>query len=510
MNRKKQPAISIITRAYNVEEYIHECADSVLGQSFTDFEWIVLNNGSTDETGKIIKEYADRDFRIRLFTNNENYNKIESCQGFYSYVDLLRETRGRYLTDLDSDDLLKKDYLKTLYETAMEHQTDIVSVGAIHFKEDPVHHTKQTLRTIYSKSFTHKDISRMGENIQDFLCAFGTTWGKLVIRSLYLDNLEYIFHRPPYLSYGGDTYTMLRLLQLARSCVCIEEPLYLYRLRNDSTSWRDYYEERPKVYDTIFHTQYQLLKKWGQLHLENIFRLCVSHSECLLNDRMVICLHRNMSMEKKVELIQRTFDNALYKGYICDFAPEIKQELDNKNFEIFYYFWEHCQATEIMLFYRCHFGRRYMARRFIAINEMNRYDIMGYIAASVTLRNANRYDDELLNNCVHYISQKPCHSFAEAERFVENCKTKDEDEIEKKQRMAKCLESKDFNKVRDILNEFGSDMEWDCDVLYANAIYFSHCGQTVTAIKILAVARDLYPEESLIAQSLENFIDFID
>lgn len=76
--------------------------------------------------------------------------------------------------------------------------------------------------------------------------------------------------------------------------------------------------------------------------------------------------------------------------------------------------------------------------------------------------------------------------------------------------MAKCLESKDFNKVRDILNEFGSDMEWDCDVLYANAIYFSHCGQTVTAIKILAVARDLYPEESLIAQSLENFIDFID
>lgn len=506
MSMKEQPAISIVTRAYNVEAYIHECADSVLGQSFTDFEWIVLDNGSTDETGNILKEYADRDCRIRLFINNENYNKIEPCPGYYSYVDLLRETRGRYLTDLDSDDLLKKDYLKTLYESVMTYHADIAAAGAIHFKEDNISHTKQKLLTICPKTFTHKDISRMGENIQDFLVAFGTTWGKLVIRSLYLDNLEYIFRRPPYLSYGGDTYTMLRLLQLAQSCVCMEEPLYLYRIRPDSTSWRDYYEERPKVYDIIFHTEYQLLKKWGQLHPENILRLCVSHSECLFNDRMVICMHENMSMEKKAELIQKTFENTLYKDYICDFTPEIKLEWDNKNFELFYCFWEQCPTKETVLFYRFHFGRRFMARWFIAKNKMNRYDIMGYIVASVTSWNKNRYDDELLNNCVHYISQKPCLSFAEAERFVENCKTTDKDEFEKKQLMAKYLELKDFDKLWGILNDFSNDLEWDCDVLYAKAFYFSNCGQTDTAIKILAVARDLYPEEYLIEQSLQTLV----
>ncbi len=51
MTAGQKPEISIVTRAYNVESYIQECADSVLGQSFSNFEWIVLDNGSTDRTG---------------------------------------------------------------------------------------------------------------------------------------------------------------------------------------------------------------------------------------------------------------------------------------------------------------------------------------------------------------------------------------------------------------------------------------------------------------------------
>lgn len=504
MDKKETTAISIVTRAYNVEPYIRECADSVLGQSFTDFEWIVLDNGSTDGTGDILKEYADKDRRIRLFINRENYNKIEPCQGYYSYVDLLKETRGRYLTDLDSDDLLKENYLTALYETAIEYHAEIVAAGAIYFKVDNIHHTKQIMRLVYSKSFTDNDITQMGKNIQDFLCAFGTTWGKLVIRNLYLDNLKYIFQRPPYLSYGGDTYTMFRLLQLAQNCVCIEEPLYLYRVRTDSTSQVDYYEDRPKAFDAVFHAQYQLLKKWGQLSFENIFQLCISHSECLYNARIIICQHQNMPMAKRAELIQKTFENDLYRDYFCEFAHEIKQEWDNKNFELFYQFWEQYQTDEIALFYGYHFGRRFMARRLIAKKEMDRYDVMGYIVSSVTLQNPNRYDDELLNTCVHYISGKPCHSLAEAECFVEKCRTTDENEYKKKQKLAECLEQKNYNKLWNILNEFSSDMEWDRDVLYAKASYYSDCGQADIAIKILAVARDLYPEEFLIKQSLEN------
>ena len=131
MTAGQKPEISIVTRAYNVESYIQECADSVLGQSFSNFEWIVLDNGSTDRTGELLNDYAQRDARIRLFVNKKNYNKIDSCKEYYSYVDLLRETRGRYITDLDSDDMLHQDFLKILYQAALEQNADIAAAGSI-------------------------------------------------------------------------------------------------------------------------------------------------------------------------------------------------------------------------------------------------------------------------------------------------------------------------------------------------------------------------------------------
>ncbi len=504
MNMNEKPTISIITRAYNVEAYIRECADSVLGQSFTDFEWIVLENGSTDETGNILKKYADRDCRIRLYINTKNYNKIEPCEEYYSYVDLLRETRGKYLTDLDSDDLLQEDFLKTLYENAIKYDAEIVAAGSIQFTDNNINHIKQT---IYPKAFIHKEISRMGENIQNFYDAFRPVWGKLIARRLYLDNLEYLFQRPSYLSYGGDTYTMLRLLQLANSCVCIEEPLYFYRIRQDSTSRRDYYEERCRSYDAIFYAGYHLLEKWKKSHLNNLLLLCSIHRGSLYSDIKVICQHQNMSINRKAEFIHKTFKNELYRNYISDLPADIIREWDNEDFHLIFQLLGHCQAGETALFYRYHFGRRFMARRLIALNEMDRFDVMGYIAASVTPWNTNRYEDELLNSCVYYISGKPCHSFAEAEHFAEKYRTTDENELAKKQKMAEYLELQNYGKLWDILNEFDSSMEWDCDVLYAKALCYLNLGQNEIATKILAVAYDLYPAESLIQQGLETLTD---
>lgn len=60
------PKISIIVPVYNVEEYIHRCIDSILAQTFTDFELILVNDGSPDQCGKICDEYAENDSRIKV------------------------------------------------------------------------------------------------------------------------------------------------------------------------------------------------------------------------------------------------------------------------------------------------------------------------------------------------------------------------------------------------------------------------------------------------------------
>lgn len=61
------PKISVIVPVYNVEKYLHRCIDSILSQTFTDFELLLINDGSKDESGKICDEYAGKDVRVRVF-----------------------------------------------------------------------------------------------------------------------------------------------------------------------------------------------------------------------------------------------------------------------------------------------------------------------------------------------------------------------------------------------------------------------------------------------------------
>lgn len=501
MITKKKPEISIVTRAYNVESYIQECADSVLGQSFTDFEWIVLDNGSTDRTSDLLKVYARQDSRIRLFVNEKNYNKIESCEEYYSYVDLLKETRGKYLTDLDSDDILHRDFLKILYQAAQAQNADIAAAGSIQFKNNNIEDIKQE---VLPKAFYDKDITQMGVNINDFYDVFRPVWGKLVIRDLYLDNLNYLFKRPSGLTFGGDTYTMLRLLQLANSCVCVEQPLYYYRLRDNSISWNNYYKGRYQSYDIIFYEGFRLLKKWNQNTSSNFIQLCLFHLGGLFSDISVIYHVQGLSMTEKVELIEELFKDQLYREYIVDFPMEFLQEWDDMLYGALNQIWNQCEEREKLSFYPYHFSRRFLARRAIAQNKAELCDIMCYIAASVSACNEIRYEDELLKTCVCYLTGKPCASWEEAETFVHQCIIADGQEVVKKKKLSQYINENNYDKVDQLLQSFDRGMDWDCDVLFAKACCQCASGKIEAAIKILAVAQELYPQERVIEESLKN------
>ncbi|MBR3148450.1 MAG: glycosyltransferase family 2 protein [Alphaproteobacteria bacterium] len=96
---KKTPRISVIMPAYNSEKYIGEAIESILNQTFKDFELIIINDGSTDNTAKIVKEYAKKDKRINFVDNKKNQGLISVLnQG----IDLCR---GEYIARMDSDDI---------------------------------------------------------------------------------------------------------------------------------------------------------------------------------------------------------------------------------------------------------------------------------------------------------------------------------------------------------------------------------------------------------------------
>lgn len=123
------PEISVIIPVYNVEPYLHQCIDSVLVQSFHDFELILVDDGSTDNCGAICDEYAARDNRIYVI-HQENKG-----QGYARNVGM-DQAVGKYIIFLDSDDYWLPSTLETLHTEATRNQTQVLVFGARLFWEE--------------------------------------------------------------------------------------------------------------------------------------------------------------------------------------------------------------------------------------------------------------------------------------------------------------------------------------------------------------------------------------
>lgn len=114
------PAISIIIPVYNVEKYLARCLDSVLNQTFTDWEAICVNDGTPDNSQKILEEYAARDSRVRIF-KKEN-GGLSDARNFG-----LKHATGEYIMYLDSDDFIHPQTMEISYALAKRDDSDIVS-----------------------------------------------------------------------------------------------------------------------------------------------------------------------------------------------------------------------------------------------------------------------------------------------------------------------------------------------------------------------------------------------
>ncbi len=140
--------LSIVLPTYNGERYLKEALESILSQSFKDFELICINDCSTDSTLKILNEYATKDKRIKIFTNSENKKLPASLNiGFGA-------SQGEYLTWTSDDNIYKPEALNTMIEYLDQNQqVDLVctAMDCINEKGE-----------VYAE--TQKDVKRMRKN----------------------------------------------------------------------------------------------------------------------------------------------------------------------------------------------------------------------------------------------------------------------------------------------------------------------------------------------------------
>ncbi len=116
------PLVSVIVPVYNVEKYLKKCIDSILGQTYKELEIILINDGSTDSSDLICREYAKGDFRIRYLSQENRGLGRTRNRG-------IEEAKGEYLLFVDSDDYIEKTMVQHLYHNIIKSGADVASCG---------------------------------------------------------------------------------------------------------------------------------------------------------------------------------------------------------------------------------------------------------------------------------------------------------------------------------------------------------------------------------------------
>lgn len=208
------PTVSIIVPVYNAQNTLPRCIDSVLKQTYRDFELLLVDDGSKDDSGAICDAYAAKDGRITVF-------HIENSGVSTARNTALDHARGEYLQFLDSDDWITPDAAQRLVHAAQEHSTDMVISDFYRVVDDRV----SIKGDIEDDAVLSREefASHMMENPADFY--YGVLWNKLYRRAIIE---EHHLRMDPSISWCEDFLFNLEYIRYADRFYALRAPLYYY------------------------------------------------------------------------------------------------------------------------------------------------------------------------------------------------------------------------------------------------------------------------------------------
>lgn len=202
--------ISVIVPVYNAEKYLRRCIDSILVQTLTDFELLLIDDGSMDNSGRICDEYAQKDFRVRVF-HKEN-GGVSSARNYG-----IERISGEYVIQVDSDDWVQSDMLQNMYQTALETQADMVICDF--YEEYNEGHTIRLISQRPSSNDSHTVLIELFQHLH------GSCGNKLIRRDCYD---KYHIRFPHNLNMGEDLYVMVMLLKNPIKVTYLPKAFYYY------------------------------------------------------------------------------------------------------------------------------------------------------------------------------------------------------------------------------------------------------------------------------------------
>ena len=207
----KTPLVSIIVPCYKVEAFLRTCIESIIYQTYTNWELILVDDGSPDSSGQICDNYALTDSRIKVI--HKDNGGLSSARN--AGLDIVR---GAYVTFLDSDDFWHLDYLKVLIELATQNNADIVQCDYVRGVDKVFPKSRRTNKvTVFDN---HSIFTKRADRI--------VMWGKIYKSELFDDI------RMPVGLIHEDDWTTWKLYYKANNIVITSLPLYYYTINANS------------------------------------------------------------------------------------------------------------------------------------------------------------------------------------------------------------------------------------------------------------------------------------
>lgn len=291
------PKISIIVPVYNVEKYVHRCIDSILAQSFTGFEVLLIDDGSLDKSGEICDEYAMKDSRVRVFHKE---NGGVSCARNVG----IKHATGKFIIFVDSDDYVETNYIENLLHDWHKLPNNNGIVIQSYYKGHGEHwRTKQVADFLASSKF------ELSKAVENGLLRYSEPHSKMFCLRTILDN-DIMF--PSNIKNGEDGIFIARYLNHVDCALLSSRAGYHYVEMPNSASHKLYNKEHELESFTIWKNELvKLFKIIGCEKYEFMWELI---SVPLYRYIRVILQDKSLSYAKKNYLLKR-IDESFTSNY---------------------------------------------------------------------------------------------------------------------------------------------------------------------------------------------------
>lgn len=215
------PCISIVIPIYNAEEYLANCLESIVMQTYGNLEVILINDGSTDSSKSILQKYVNVDNRFRYFSQINAGPSVARNLG-------IKEAKGDYLSFIDADDWVSPDYLEKLITAMLNKDTDLVCAG--YYEVNPRFPKGLKLHDFQQELF-NTNITKQTYQSNLFNGVSGVLWGKLFKKEIFhYNNIQ--LH--PKLKLSEDLLAVLEYSRFINKVFIIPDAIYYYNRMRES------------------------------------------------------------------------------------------------------------------------------------------------------------------------------------------------------------------------------------------------------------------------------------